>query len=35
MAQDYFLRTLFRFLVKHRVLSIGTKYYPTNDRERE
>jgi hypothetical protein len=35
MAQDYFLRTIFSFLVKHRVLSIGTKYYPTNDRERE
>jgi hypothetical protein len=35
MAQDYFLKTLFGFLVKHRVLSIGTKYYPTNDRERE
>jgi hypothetical protein len=35
MAQNYFLRALFGFLVKHRVLSIGTKYYPTNDRERE
>jgi hypothetical protein len=35
MAQDYFLKTIFSFLLKHRVLSIGTKYYPTNDRERE
>jgi hypothetical protein len=35
MAQDYFLKKIFSFLVKHRVLSIGTKYYPTNDRERE
>ncbi len=35
MAQDYLLRKIFSFLVKHRVLSIGTKYYPTNDRERE
>jgi hypothetical protein len=35
MAQDYFLKAIFGFLVKHRVLSIGTKYYPTNDRERE
>lgn len=35
MAGDYLLRTIFGFLLKHRVLSIGTKYYPTNDRERE
>jgi hypothetical protein len=35
MVGDYFLRVLFGFFLKHRVLSIGTKYYPTNDRERE
>lgn len=35
MAGDYFLRKIFGFLLKHRVVSIKTKYYPTNDRERE
>jgi hypothetical protein len=35
MVGDYLLRVLFGFFLKHRVLSIGTKYYPTNDRERE
>ena len=35
MVGDYFLRFFFGFFLKHRVLSIGTKYYPTNDRERE
>lgn len=35
MAGNYLLRTLFGFLLKHRVLSIGTKYYPTNERETE
>jgi hypothetical protein len=35
MVGDYFLRVLFGFFLKHRILSIGTKYYPTNDRERE
>ena len=29
------MRTLFGFLLKHRVLSIGTKYYPTNEKETE
>jgi hypothetical protein len=35
MAGNYLLRTLFGFLMKHRVLSIGTKYYPTNEKETE
>jgi hypothetical protein len=35
MAGNYLLRTLFGFLLKHRVLSIGTKYYPTNETETE
>ena len=35
MVGDYFLRFFFGFFLKHRILSIGTKYYPTNDRERE
>jgi hypothetical protein len=35
MVMDYISRAIFGFLVKHRVLSIGTKYYPTNDMERE
>ncbi|EKQ52960.1 MAG: hypothetical protein B655_1526 [Methanobacterium sp. Maddingley MBC34] len=35
MAGNYLLRTLFGFLLKHRVLSIGTKYYPTNEKETE
>ena len=35
MVGDYLLRVFFGFFLKHRVLSIGTKYYPTNDRERE
>jgi hypothetical protein len=35
MVMDYLIRGLFGFFVKSKVLSIGTKYYPTNDRERE
>ncbi|MTK63010.1 MAG: hypothetical protein F8N15_00295 [Methanobacterium sp.] len=35
MVMDYISRTIFGFLIKHRVISIGTKYYPTNDMERE
>jgi hypothetical protein len=35
MARDSVLRAIFSFLIKNRVLSIGTKYYPTNDQERE
>jgi hypothetical protein len=35
MVMDYLMRALFGFFVKSKVLSIGTKYYPTNDRERE
>lgn len=35
MVMDYVSRTIFGFLIKHRVISIGTKYYPTNDMERE
>ena len=32
---DYISRAIFGFLIKNKVLSIGTKYYPTNDMERE
>ena len=32
---DYISRVIFGFLIKHKVISIGTKYYPTNDMERE
>ena len=32
---DYISRSIFGFLIKNKVLSIGTKYYPTNDMERE
>jgi hypothetical protein len=32
---DYISRTIFGFLIKNKVISIGTKYYPTNDMERE
>lgn len=35
MVMDYISRAIFGFLIKHRVLSIGTNYYPTNDMERE
>ena len=35
MVMDYLTRGLFGFFVKSKVLSIGTKYYPTNDKERE
>jgi hypothetical protein len=35
MVMDYLLRGLFGFFIKSKVLSIGTKYYPTNDKERE
>ena len=35
MVADYFLRVLSGFFLKHKVLSIGTKYYPTNNTERE
>ncbi|MBU4534859.1 MAG: hypothetical protein KKF16_03325 [Euryarchaeota archaeon] len=32
---NYLLRGLFSFFLKNKVLSIGTKYYPTNSMERE
>ncbi len=32
---NYLLRGLFSFFLKNKVLSIGTKYYPTNSTERE
>ncbi|MEN6290460.1 MAG: hypothetical protein ABFD07_00385, partial [Methanobacterium sp.] len=35
MVMDYLMRGLFGLFIKSKVLSIGTKYYPTNDRERE
>ena len=35
MAGNYLLKTLFGFLLNHPVLSIGTKYYPTNEKEQE
>ncbi len=35
MVKDRILRSIFSFLLRHRVVSVGTKYYPTNDRERE
>jgi len=35
MVKDRILRSIFSFLLRRRVVSIGTKYYPTNDRERE
>lgn len=35
MVKDKILRGIFTFLIRRRVVSIGTKYYPTNDRERE
>ncbi len=35
MVMDNITRVIFGFLIKNRVISIGTKYYPTNDRERE
>jgi hypothetical protein len=35
MVRDRVLRAVFGFLIRRRVVSIGTKYYPTNDRERE
>ncbi len=35
MVMNYLMRGLFGFFVKSKVLSIGTKYYPTNDREKE
>lgn len=35
MVRERILRTIFGFLIRRRVVSIGTKYYPTNDRERE
>ncbi len=35
MVTDYLMRGLFSFFIKNRVLSIGTKYYPTNKVERE
>ncbi|MGB9980615.1 hypothetical protein [Methanobacterium sp.] len=35
MVMDYLMRGLFGLFIKAKVLSIGTKYYPTNDRERE
>lgn len=35
MAKNRVLRAVFGFLIRRRVVSIGTEYYPTNDRERE
>jgi len=35
MAGNFLLKTIFGFLLKHRVISIGTKYYPTNETEQE
>ncbi len=35
MVSDYLIRVLSGFFLKHKVLSIGTKYYPTNNTERE
>jgi hypothetical protein len=35
MVADYLIRGLFSFFIKNRVLSIGTKYYPTNKIENE
>lgn len=35
MVMDYISRAILGFLIKNKVLSIGTKYYPTNDMERE
>ena len=35
MVKDRVLRALFGFLIRRRVISIGTRYYHTNDRERE
>jgi hypothetical protein len=35
MVMDYLMKGLFGFFVKSKVLSIGTKYYPTNEKERE
>ncbi|MCK9151626.1 hypothetical protein [Methanobacterium alcaliphilum] len=35
MVSDYLLRGLLSFFIKNKVLSIGTKYYPTNHVERE
>lgn len=35
MVMDYISRVIFGFLIKHRVISIGTNFYPTNETERE
>lgn len=35
MVRHRVLRAIFGFLIHRRVVSIGTEYYPTNDRERE
>lgn len=35
MVMDYLMRGLFGLFIKAKVLSIGTKYYPTNDMEKE
>lgn len=35
MVANYLLKALSGFFLKHKVLSIGTKYYPTNNTERE
>jgi len=35
MVTNYIMRAIFSFFLKKKVLSIGTKYYPTNTRERE
>ncbi len=35
MVMDYLMRGLFGFFIKSKVLSVGTKYYPTNEKERD
>lgn len=35
MVMDYLMRGIFGFFIKSKVLSIGTKYYPTNEKERD
>lgn len=35
MVTNRLLTVIFGFLLRRRVVSIGTKYYPTNDQERE
>ena len=35
MVSGYVLRSVFGVLLKHKVISVGTSYYPTNDTEEE